>query len=148
MPHLRTEQFGAGNHKWLVTSHGINDCVTVALHWNPTTPPQTQTPFIDQLGRDYIGYLPAGTPLDVSDFGDAALWTGTGRLGFLFTDQPIWHEESDGSCWVNVPALLHGTIKVPELPARADGSAYPAWPAEGAFIFVGAEAPAETGGAA
>lgn len=117
MPRLTSETYGAGDQSWLGSTHGIGNCRTATLDVSAFT---AATHYPD-------GYIPSGTPLNVADEGAATPWAGTGRLGFLFTDQPV-HGTGD----IPAPVLRHGIVKadrVPgdfEFPANAPG-----------FTFVG-----------
>jgi len=107
MPRLRTEQFGAGDQRWLGSAHGIWECQTVTLDISAFT---ENTYWPD-------GYILSGTPLARIASGLAVPYvsgggTGTGVLwGFLFTDQSVI-----GTGDIPAPMLDHGRVKTEFLP--------------------------------
>lgn len=125
MPRLNSETYGGGDQSWLGSAHGIGNCRTGTLDISAFT---AATHYPD-------GYLPSGTPVNTADEGAVGPWSGTGQLGFLFTDQKV-HGDED----LPAPIFRHGTVKVANVPGEFTA------PADAAgFVFIGATSELEVG---
>lgn len=102
MPNLRAESTGGGDQTWLANTHGINDAVTANLPLAGFTK-DTHYP---------KGYLPSGTAVNYDDPKAVKPYSGTGALGFVLFDVPVY----DGAANVAAPVLTHGVIKPSRLP--------------------------------
>lgn len=123
MPRVSEETFGAGDQRWLGSTHGIHECRSVAI--DPTSFSPSDYP---------NGYLPSGTR--VAQDGDRFVKfnpsgsDGTEVLaGFVFTDQKV-----HGAEVLNAPLLDHGKVRVEFLP----GAAFDPTDVEttGLFVFI------------
>lgn len=131
MPRMQTETFGAGDHTWLGSSHGIWECRTEVLDISAFT----------EADHYPDGYIPSGTPCAL--VGDKlvpyesaeATTTGDGVLaGFLFSDQPVVGTNDFG-----VPLLDHGRIKSANVPQGVDAFTAPVDPLKRVattFVFI------------
>lgn len=107
MPMLSRKTFGGGNHKWLASTHGTGNAPTGTL---------TVTGFT--AGTHYPnGYIPSGTPVDVSDIGAVVPYVApldgepALNLGFLLDDAEVVGGEASP-----VAIIRHGSIVAAEVP--------------------------------
>lgn len=107
MPKLRRETYGSGDQTWLASTHGITNAPTGTLDLSTFT---KATHYPD-------GYIPSGTPVDVTDLGAVKPHTAPAeggpalKLGFILFDLPV-----DGG-EVNPAAILrHGSVVAEKVP--------------------------------
>lgn len=107
MPKLRRETYGSGDQSWLASTHGITNAPTGTLDLS-TFSKDTHYP---------DGYIPSGTPVDVTDLGAVKPYTAPAdgepalKLGFVLFDLPV-----DGG-EVNPAAILrHGSVVAEKVP--------------------------------
>ena len=100
MPRLETQTIGGGDQSWLGSTHGIYNCRSVVIDASEFT---AETHYPD-------GYLPAGTPLTISDE-VAGPFDGSTLSGFLYTDQKVGDEYT-----INGPLFEHGKVRISNLP--------------------------------
>ena len=120
MPRLRSETYGPGDQTWLGSTHGLANARTSVLDLSAFT----------EAIHYPDGYIPSGTPVNADDESAVVPWAGTGRLGFVVTDQRVV-----GTADINAPILRHGIINVDNLPV-----AFTVPAADSNFVFVGAGA--------
>lgn len=119
MPNLRNESMGGrGDQRWLANTHGLNEAVTANLPVSGFTK-ETHYP---------NGHIVSGTPVDYTDTKAVTPYTGTGRLGFVLFDVPVY----DGAENVAAAVLTHGIIKTANVPGD-----FTAPDAPGPFTFAG-----------
>lgn len=116
---LSKETIGEGDMSWLASDHGIFNCRTSTIAVSNFT----------QADHYPDGYIPSGTPVDVTDEAAVAPWAGTGKLGFVLTDQRV----ADGDEQFGAPILRHGMVRSRRLPNAADFQAPADQPQ---FVFI------------
>lgn len=115
MPMLRRKTYGGGNHKWLASTHGTNNAPTGTLSVAGFT---AATHYPD-------GYIPSGTPVDVSDLAAVVPYTAplagepALNLGFLLDDVVVDAGEAEPAA-----VLRHGSIVVDEVPGSFTAPAF------------------------
>lgn len=130
---LSKETIGEGDMSWLASDHGIFNCRTSTLVASNFT----------QADHYPDGFIPSGTPVDVTDEANVGPFTGAGVLGFILTDQRV----PEGDEQFAVPILRHGMVRVARIPGPF------AAPDAPQFVFIegtdgadDSQAPVEGGG--
>lgn len=106
---LSKETLGDGDMTWLASDHGIFNCRTSTLVVSNFT---AATHYPD-------GFIRSGTPVNAEDEANLRPWTGTGKLGFVLTDQHV----ATGDTQFAVPVLRHGIVRSRRLPNAASFTA-------------------------
>lgn len=104
MPKLTVERYGNGDQSWLGSTHGIGNARTVSLDPSKFT----------KADHFPDGYLPAGTPLTVTEDVAGPYGEDAQLSGFLLTDQV-----TDGEATIAVPLIDHGRVNVAKLPVSS-----------------------------
>lgn len=98
---VKFENVDSGDQSWLGSDHGLFNARTSTLPAGVITP-------------DANGVVKSGTPVNASNEGALAAWTGAEgeKLAFILTDQAA---PAAGSSTA-VPVIRHGFVKVHRLP--------------------------------
>lgn len=118
---LTSESVGSGDFSWMASNHGSDNCRTSTVVVSNFT-----------KGTHYPnGYIPSGTPVDVTDEKNIKPWADAAgkKLGFIFGD----HKVADGDAKFAVPVFRHGMVRTSRVPGTF---AVPTTAAQPQFVFI------------